>query len=163
MSKARSPRDVCSTTMGISGISSLLATWGPKFRCLRRLLLLGRPDALTRLVQLRRDRLHLGGDAVERLLHAQVVADAVGATLGDEGLDVVVRLAGLAQLVADLVVGHLQVELVSDRFKDQLAPDRQRRLGRQALVQLLDRLSRQLEIGTRVDAKLLEAPREAVQ
>src|SRR6476646_8850736 len=125
MSKARSPRDVCSTTMGISGISSLLATWGPKFRGLGRLLLLGRPDTLARLVQLGRDRLHLGRDAVERLLHAQVVADTVGAALGDERLDVLVRLTGLAQLLADLVVGHLQVELVSDRLEDQLPAYRQ--------------------------------------
>ena len=65
--------------------------------------------------------LHLGRDAVERLLQAQVVADAVGAALGDERLDVLVRLAGLAQLLADLVVGHLQVELVGDRLEDQLA------------------------------------------
>src|SRR3954469_20446937 len=125
MSKARSPRDVCSTTMGISGISSLLATWGPKFRGLRRLLLLRGPDALARLVQLGRDRLHLGGDPVERLLHAQVVADPIGAALRDEGLDVLVGLAGRAQLFADLVVGDLQVELVRDRFENQLAPDRQ--------------------------------------
>src|SRR3954464_9498645 len=111
MSKARSPRDVCSTTMGISGISSLLATWGPKFWGLGRLLLLRRPDALTRLVQLGRDRLHLGGDAVECLLHAQVFAHPVGAAFRDEGLDVLVRLTGRAQLLANLVVGHLQVEL----------------------------------------------------
>src|SRR3954452_12719882 len=106
MSKARSPRDVCAATMGISGISSLLATWGPKFRGRRRLLLLGRPDALTRLVQLGRDRLHLGGDPVERLLHAQIVADAIRAALGHECLDVLVRLARRAQLLADLVVCH---------------------------------------------------------
>src|SRR5689334_25189594 len=104
MSKARSPRDVCSTTMGISGISSLLATWGPKFRGLGRLLLLRRPDALARLVQLGRDRLHLGRDAVECLLHAQVVADAVGAALGDELLDVLVGLARRAQLDRKSVV-----------------------------------------------------------
>src|SRR5580765_5988421 len=119
MSKARSPRDVCSTTMGISGISSLLATWGPKFRGLGRLLLLRRPDALARLVQLGRNRLHLGRDPVERLFHAQVVANTIGAALGDERLDVLVGLTGRAQLLANLVVRHLQVELVCDCLEDQ--------------------------------------------
>src|SRR3954454_6439660 len=130
MSKARSPRDVCSTTMGISGISSLLATWGPKFRGLGRLLLLRRPDALTRLVQLGRDRLHLCGDAVECLLRAQVFANPVGAALRDEGIDVLVRLTGRAQLLANLVICHLQLELVGDGLEDQLTADRERGLCR---------------------------------
>src|SRR6476659_4752922 len=125
MSKARSPRDVCSTTMGISGIASLLATWGPKFRGLGRLLLLRRPDTLACLVQLGRDRLHLGRNAVERLLHAQVVADTVGAALGAERLDVPVRLTGPAQLLADLVGCHLQVELVAYRLDHQRPAHRQ--------------------------------------
>src|SRR6185437_14934320 len=109
MSNARSPREVCSTTMGTNGLIrlSLLAAWGPQFRAGLGLLLLRRPDALARLVQLLRDRLHLGRDAVERLLQPQVVAHAVGAALRDEVVDVLLLLAGVAQLGADLVVRDL--------------------------------------------------------
>ena len=106
MSNARSPREVCSTTIGISGISStspyvpgvhsfagsagcscpgvqMLSRASCKFRC---------------------DRLHFGGDAVERPLQPQVVANAVGAALGDELLDLLLGLAAGAQLLANLVV-----------------------------------------------------------
>src|SRR5512146_810728 len=100
MSNARSPREVCSTTIGTNGLiaSSLLAAWGPQFRAGLRLLLLRRPDALARLVQVGRDRLHLGRDPVERLLEAEVVADAVDSSGGDELLDVGLVLTELEQL-----------------------------------------------------------------
>src|SRR6266536_6131614 len=97
MSNARSPREVCSTTIGINGLiafnSSLGATGGPDLRVGRRLILLRRTDALTRLVQLGRDRLHVGRDAVERFLEPQVVANAVRPALLDELVDVFVALA----------------------------------------------------------------------
>src|SRR3954469_9715989 len=107
MSNARSPREVCSTTIGINGlISPLLPTGDPKLRCGRlTFLLVRRPDALTCLVQLERDGRHLGRDAVEGLPHAQVVANVIGAALPDEFLDLVLGLAGRAQLLANLVVG----------------------------------------------------------
>src|SRR5215831_1544947 len=165
MSKARSPRDVCSTTMGIRGLISFssLRTWGPEFRCLGRLLLLRRPDRLARLVQIRGDRLHLGGDAVEGALEAKVLADPVGAAVGEEALDVGVVLAAFMQLLADLVVGHLDRELVGDRLEDELPGDRQRRLGAEPLLELLRRLAGELQVGAGVDAARLQAPGEARQ
>src|SRR5581483_2108519 len=100
MSNARSPRDVCSTTIGIRGMSSLLAAGCPHL--LRRarlfLVLVGSPELLARRRLLRRDRLHLGGDAVERLLHAQVGAHALCAAALEELVDVVLRLALANQL-----------------------------------------------------------------
>src|SRR5262245_6970755 len=126
MSKARSPREVCSTTIGINGLicSSLLATWCPQLRLGRLALLLRRPDALTRGGKLGRDRFDLRRDPVERLLHPQVVAHAVRPALLDELLDVLVRLAGLTQLLADLVVRHLEAELVRDRLEHEFARNR---------------------------------------
>src|SRR5471032_418262 len=163
MSKARSPREVCSTTMGIRGISLLLAAGGPKFWGLGRLLLLRRPDRLARFVQLRRDGLDLGHDAVERLLQADVVADAVGAALGDELVDVLVGLAGRTQLLADLLVRDLNAELVGNHLEHELARDRHRGLGAQASLEHLGRLARQLEVGVGVDAPRLEAASEPGQ
>src|SRR5215212_9440146 len=131
MSNARSPREVCSTTMGISGLigaPSLRAAGGPDLCLRRRLVLLRRPDRLTCLRELLRDRLHLGRDAVDGLLQPQVLADAVGAALLDELLDVLVGLALLAELLADVVVGHLDAELVGDRLEQELARDRLPRL-----------------------------------
>src|SRR6478735_4515492 len=140
MSNARSPREVCSTTIGMLGLircsfrervpsgrwwlgrgrprqggrsgarggaaGSRRAPGRPQLRRLGGLglVLVRRPDRLARLGQLRRDRLDLGGDPVDRLLHAQVVADAVGAAGLDELLDVLLFLALLAKLLADVVV-----------------------------------------------------------
>src|SRR3954454_17423654 len=103
MSKARSPREVCSTTIGIRGLilglSSLAG--GTKFRCgCLPLLLVGGPEALARLVQVGRDRLHLRRDPVERLPHPEVAAHAIGAAGVDELLDVVLALARLQELLA---------------------------------------------------------------
>src|ERR1041385_2080484 len=113
MSNARSPRDVCSTTIGIRGLirapssavavqmtslrgarGSLLARWCPQLLVRLVPILLGCPDALTRLVLpgafcglLFGDRLHLGGDPVERPPHADRLAHAVGAAFGEEPFD----------------------------------------------------------------------------
>src|SRR5215510_1620467 len=100
MSNARSPRDVCSTTIGIRGISFLLAAGCPQLLRFRRLFLflVGRPEPLARFGRLRRDRLDLGGDPVERLAEAQVGPHAVGAAALEERVDVLVRLTLVAQL-----------------------------------------------------------------
>src|SRR5579864_4496874 len=100
MSNARSPRDVCSTTIGIRGMSLLLAAGGPQLLRLLLRFLLGSPDALPRLFLLRRDRLDVGRDPVDRLLEAEIGADAVGTAARDELLDVIVALALLAELRA---------------------------------------------------------------
>src|SRR5690348_10338842 len=98
--RARRATSVQQPSESVASLVSLLTAWGPEFRGLGRLLLLRRPDRLARLVQLGRDRLHLGRDAVERFLHAQVVANAVGAALLDELVDLVLVLACRAQLLA---------------------------------------------------------------
>src|SRR6266542_1394573 len=121
MSNARSPREVCSTTIGINGlISPLLPTGGPKLRCGRRPFLpVRRPDALARLVQLGRDRPYLRRDAIEHLLHAEIVAHTVGAAALDELVDVLVGLACGPKLLADLVVGDVEPELVRDGLEHE--------------------------------------------
>src|SRR5947207_6549829 len=128
MSNARSPRDVCSTTIGIRGISSLLAAGCPHLLRSLRLFLVGCPKLVACLRLLGRDWCHLGGNAVERLLHAQVGADAISAAVLEELVDVLLDFPLPAQLVANLVVRHLQRELVRDRLEQQLARDRLLRL-----------------------------------
>src|SRR5438105_9855900 len=85
MSNERSPREVCSITIGIRGLISgwLLAAGGPQFRFGRWFFLVGRPDLLARGVLLGRDRLHLGGEPVERALEPQVLAQLVDSGLHD--------------------------------------------------------------------------------
>src|SRR6266567_5956377 len=103
MSNARSPREVCSTTIGMFGLigfSLLLAAGGPQlFRRLLRLLLLfllGSPNRLASFRLSGRDRLDVGGDPVDRLLEAQVGADAVCAAPRNELFDVLVALVLLS-------------------------------------------------------------------
>src|SRR6266853_3830572 len=103
MSNARSPREVCSTTIGIFGLigfSLLLGAVGPQLRLLRFLLqfLLRGPDRLTRFCLLRRDRLDVVGDPVDRLLEAQIGADAVCTAARDELLDVLLAFILLPEL-----------------------------------------------------------------
>src|SRR2546423_1159183 len=73
MSNDRSPREVCSITIGINGLISggLLAAGGPQFRLGLGLFLVGGPDLVTRLRLLGRNALNLGRDAVERTGQAQ--------------------------------------------------------------------------------------------
>src|SRR5580765_3324642 len=170
MSKARSPREVCSTTIGINGlICSLLASGGPQ-PLSGRALLFWRPDGLTRGVPLRafrgdlgRDRDHLGRDAVERLPHPDALADAVGAAAGEERIDVLVLLARVAELGAELVVGDLEPELVCDRLEHELARDRLRRLEIHAPEQVLARGPGEPEVAVDVDAARGEGADEGVQ
>src|SRR5262245_47624007 len=158
MSKARSPREVCSTTIGINGlICSLLASGGPQ-RLPGRALLFWCPDALTCGVPLRalcghlgRDRSHLRCNAVERLSHPDAFADAIRPAVGEERVDVLVVLAGLDELGAELLVGDLESELVGDRLEHELACDRLRRLGAEPLAERLWRGAGDAEVRVRVD------------
>src|SRR4051794_14193030 len=84
MSKARSPRDVCSTTIGTRGLirCDSLAAGCPDLLVAGRsflllLLLLRRPKLLARLRELGLDARHLPGDVVERLAQAEVLLEAV--------------------------------------------------------------------------------------
>src|SRR5579885_1648980 len=162
MSKARSPREVCSITIGIRGMSSLLAAGGPELLRLRRLLLFlaGGPDRRARRGLLLADRLHLGGDAVEGLPEAEVGADAVGAAGGEELVDVLVGLALLAQRGPDLLVGHLEAEPVGDRLEDELAGDRLLRLVAQLPLELRRGPPGRGEERARVDPAALERAHE---
>src|SRR5437773_8355198 len=120
MSNARSPRDVCSTTIGIRGISVLLAAGGPQLLRLLRLFLflLRGPELVASLCPLRRDRLHLRDDAVDRLLQPELRTDALGPAALEELVDVLVGLALAAELFANLLVGHLELEFVGDGFEE---------------------------------------------
>src|SRR5215213_4888590 len=113
MSNDRSPRDVCSITIGMRGLMSgwLLAAGGPQFRLGLLLFLFGCPDSLARLRLLQRNPLDLGRHAVEGLGEAQVLAlglvDAAGARLLDHFLRL---LEALVKRLVDLVVADLDPE-----------------------------------------------------
>src|SRR5689334_18944517 len=122
MSKARSPRDVCSTTIGINGLirfSALLTSWGPDLLLARSgFLLLGRPELLARVRQLGRDPRRALGDRVERLAQPQVLlqpVERVGRL--QHPLDRLRLLALPLERLAYLLVGHLEAELVRDRLE----------------------------------------------
>src|SRR6186997_451163 len=75
MSNERSPREVCSMTIGISGlIWLLLASGGPQFRHCLGLFLVWGPDCLARGRLLGRDPLDVGCDQVERTRQTQGLA-----------------------------------------------------------------------------------------
>src|SRR5215207_1252387 len=78
MSKARSPREVCSTTIGTSGLigrASLARRVGrPDLRGALLLLLVGRPELLARGRLLDRDRLRALHEQVHGLAHRDVLA-----------------------------------------------------------------------------------------
>src|SRR5437870_2673649 len=79
MSNARSPRDVCSMTIGINGLIRFAPpslSGGPDFR-LDRLLLLRRPQLLPRPCELDGDPLHLRGDPVEGAAQPKVLTQLV--------------------------------------------------------------------------------------
>src|SRR5260221_2900474 len=100
---------------------ALLTFLGPGFWGSGAIALLRRSDRFACFVQLGCDRLHLGGNAIEGALQADVVADVVCAALLDELLDVLLGLAGGAQLLTDLVVRHFDPELVRHRFEQELS------------------------------------------
>src|SRR5919201_2037698 len=177
MSNARSPREVCSITIGINGLMAvtpqaespwLLPAGGPQFRLGLGGFLVGGPDLLARAGGLARDALHLGRDPVERLPQPQVAAQRFVAAAGEHLLDglvgiVVVQLGLLADQLLDLLVGDLEPELVGDRLEDELARDRELRLRTEPLDELLAALARELEVRLRADDAALERAPERVQ
>src|SRR3954470_19428244 len=169
MSKLRSPRDVCSITIGINGLIRVsLASGGPQFRNVFALFLLGRPDRIARFRLGHRDALHIGSDAVERELEPDVLAHLLLGAVRPEALDQLVGvLAGGLRLLADdgldLVVGDGEVELVRDGLEDDLAGDGEHRLADDALLQLLRRRAGRLEVDVERDAAPLERAGEAVE
>src|SRR5580765_3196620 len=91
MSNERSPREVCSMTIGMRGlIRLLLASGGPQFRLCLGLFLVRCPDCLTRRSLLGRNPLDL-------------VRDPVECTRQPNGLALRLVGSGLLRLVEDLV------------------------------------------------------------
>ena len=122
MSNARSPRDVCSITIGIAGLMlSLLPGVPTSYR--RGLLLLGRPELAARGSELGRDPLPRrrpgrAPDACE--IVAQLLEPAGLRDDGDRPLGLV--LAGLGLLAdqrLDVGVRDLDPELVGGRVEDE--------------------------------------------
>src|SRR5918911_1047267 len=105
MSKARSPREVCSTTMGTSALigprCARLGPRGPELAgarglllrgpgcpgCLSRRILAGRPQLCAGLRALGRDRDRALGHEVDRLAGGDLVAQACEAAAVAEALE----------------------------------------------------------------------------
>src|SRR5439155_17915584 len=149
MSNERSPRDVCSITIGINGLMSgwLLAAGGPQFRLCRRFFLVRGPDPLARLGLLGGDTLDVRDDAVEGSGQADVLALGLVHACLARLLD---HLLGLVESVAkrrvDLLVGDLNPELVCYRLEYELPGDRGCGLLAQARHEILRRVARELQI-----------------
>src|SRR5262245_45291136 len=149
MSNERSPREVCSITIGINGLISgwLLAAGSPEFRLCRRLFLVGCPDCLAGGGLLGWDALDLVRHAVEGAGKADVLAlrlvDARGAGLLD-------HLVGLVEArskhLVHVLVGNLDAELVGDGFEHELAGNRCGGLLAQASDQVLGGVARGSEV-----------------
>src|SRR3954451_10334256 len=131
MSKNRSPREVCSMTDGIMRFDGFmwllnfpfLTVRRPEFRLGRLLFLVGRPNLLARIGNFARDALHLGGDAVERVAEADVLAELLEAAGFAEPyerfLDIVAgEVCLLAHELLDLRVVDREAELVGRRLED---------------------------------------------
>src|SRR5215218_1995437 len=146
---------------GREGSCSLLATGGPQLcRCLG-FFLLRSPDAFPGACEVDRDALDLFRDPVESLSQAQVAAETVGPPtlphLLDQLLGVLSGAFGLlADQLLDLVVGHLDAELVGGGLEDELPRDRLTSLGAYGVAELLGRLARELQVGLHVEAAALE-------
>src|SRR5436189_1495084 len=163
MSNARSPREVCSTTIGTRGLiwrgvyrSPLPVPGRPKAGplALGSLLLLGRPQPLAGLCLLERDRLrrprdHVGGLAETDLRAKQRIPPALAQTL-EQSLGRLVSLAG-AEGGQELLVGDLDPLRVGDRREGGLPPQRALGVALQVGDQLLTRLSLHLRVGLGVD------------
>src|SRR5688572_26677689 len=121
MSNERSPRDVCSITIGISGLMQAPSipggggsvAGGPQLRLLLGSFLVGRPDRVPGLRDVHRDRLHLGGHAVERGAEADVLAQVLVAAgvpeLVDHVVGIFARLFSLDRKSTRLNSSHSQI------------------------------------------------------
>src|SRR6266540_1881347 len=174
MSKNRSPREVCSMTDGMIRFDGCvmccgsLTAGGPEFRLGRLLFLVGRPESLAHLGELLRNALYLGGDSVESVTEAQIVAkrlEAAALTKAEQRLvDVVAndrRLLAYERL--DLVVGDLDPKPVRGGVEHELARDGARGLLAEPRDQLLGLLAGHREIRLERNAARLDLPRKAAQ
>src|SRR5436309_13966736 len=128
-----------------------LAAGGPEFRLGLLLFLFGRPNLLARVGELARDALHLGGDAVERVAQADVLAQLLEAPALAQLLHRVLyvvaeRIGLLAHERLDLLVGNLEIELLRRSLEHELARDRPRCLLAETRDEVLGRLARHREI-----------------
>src|SRR6476661_8150952 len=146
----------------------LLASGGPQFCLSGALLLLGRPELLSRGSELEGNPLDVGDHAVERLAHAQIFAEDLVPAAGEDLLDDLVGLVALglgvlADELSELIVADLDPGLVGDRLERELARDRERSLRLEPLFELLRRLVRDSEVGLGRDSAPLERADEARQ
>src|SRR5216117_655205 len=149
MSNERSPREVCSITMGINGLMSgwLLATGGPQLRLGGWLFLVGRPDGFAGSGLLGRDALDLADDSVEGTGKAHVFALRVVRARLARLLDDLVRLfEAVAEGLVDLLVRDLDPELVGGSLEQELPGDRSGRLVAQARDEILGGVAGHLQI-----------------
>src|SRR6478672_9582170 len=149
MSNERSPREVCSITMGINGLMSgwLLATGGPQFRLGGWLFLVGCPNGFAGGGLLGRNPLDFFGDPVEGAGQAHALALRVVRARLARLLDDPFRLLeALAEGLVDLLVGDLDAELVGGGFEHELPGDRGGRLLAQALDQILGGIAGHLDV-----------------
>src|SRR5262249_11847095 len=141
MSKARSPREVCSTTIGTRGLMARDSIEAGRRTCERAglvvagrpelclfllaLLLLGSPDLLPRLGLLEGNRLRRLGDDVDRLAHddvlahhrvAPVLAQAAEELLGCRAL----VFGGVGERLEHLLLARLQSLRLDNRRQDGL-------------------------------------------
>src|SRR5918995_4745380 len=163
MSNARSPRDVCSTTIGISGLiaSRLLAAWGPDFHSRTTFLLLRSPKLLSGFRQVDGDSLHSGHHLVKRLAEPEVSANLLEIPALPQALrNLVGVLADMVGLITDelfdFLVAHFDVELVGNRVEDELTLERAIGLVLQAGDHLLLGLAGHRQIGLGRNAPLRE-------
>src|SRR5919197_1927941 len=165
MSNERSPREVCSITIGINGlIELLLAGRGPQScRWLVSFLLRG-PELLARSREVGGDPLDLGRDVIEGAGEAKRLALLLPAARLAELRD---RLVGVLvagpELVLELLVRDRDAELVGCGLEHELAGDRLLRLRTQALDELVAGGAGDLDIGVERDAAALEREREPLE
>src|SRR5829696_2173726 len=133
MSNARSPREVCSTTMGTRGLiaraslATRLALLGRPQLTFGTAFLLRGPQLLPGVGLLLGDRLRRVGYHVRRLAQAHLLAQQGVAALRSQAVEQLLRsgplmlLGGVAQPLHQLLVEDLDLLLVGDRRQHRLA------------------------------------------